>query len=180
MQDRKILDELTGIFREVLNDETIVLACNMRPADFPQWDSLSHITIAVAVEGRFGIKFRSSELEALASIGEFADLIDRKQSEAGLQQSTCTDPGHIAAEVTEFLVGNFLSGSTKELRDDERLLDTVIDSNGVLELVAFLEDRFGISVADDELIAENLECIENIVAYVGKKIAAGQSVPAAG
>ena len=51
------------------------------------------------------------------------------------------------------------------------LLDKgVIDSTGVLELVAFLEERYEIKVEDDEVIPDNLDSVSNIAAYVEKKL----------
>lgn len=177
MDDRGCLKELTDLFNEMFPDETITFTREMRPADLAQWDSLSHITILVAVESRFGIKFKSSEFEGITNIGDFADLIDRKRNDAGsLNPTLAREPEGISDAVREFILGNFLAGSTTSLQDDERLLDSVIDSNGVLELVAFLEECFGISVADDELTATNLESIRKIVAYIVRKTATQQSV----
>jgi acyl carrier protein len=48
----------------------------------------------------------------------------------------------------------------------------VIDSTGVLELVGFLEENFGIRIQDDELVPENLDTIDNIVQFVTRKRAA--------
>jgi len=45
----------------------------------------------------------------------------------------------------------------------------VIDSTGVLELVGFLEENFGIRIQDEELVPENLDTIDNIVQFVTKK-----------
>jgi len=181
MRDRSTLDELTDIFNEVFMDETITLTRDVRPTDLAQWDSFSHITIAVAVESRFGIKFKSSEFEGITNIGDFADLIDRKRIDAGpLVPTHGAQPGEISHAVRDFIVLNFLAEGTASLQDDERLLDSVIDSNGVLELVAFLEDRFGISITDDELTATNLESIRTIVAYIVRKTAAEQSVITSG
>jgi len=77
-------------------------------------------------------------------------------------------------EVRRFVVENFLFGQVStELRDDESLLDRgLIDSTGVLELVGFLEHRFGISVDDRELVPDNLDSIARIVAFVEAKVRA--------
>ena len=48
----------------------------------------------------------------------------------------------------------------------------MIDSTGVLELVGFLEEAFGVRIQDDELVPENLDTIDNIVAFVSRKRAA--------
>ena len=73
--------------------------------------------------------------------------------------------------VRGFIVKNFLFGDDNGLKDDASFLDEgVIDSTGVLELVAFLENDFRITVEDDELTPENLDSIDNVVQYLGKKI----------
>lgn len=70
-----------------------------------------------------------------------------------------------------FIVENFMFGSDEGLGDDTSFLDEgIIDSTGVLELVDFLEGEFEISVNDEELLPENLDSINNIAAYLDKKI----------
>jgi acyl carrier protein len=62
-----------------------------------------------------------------------------------------------------------------DLVDDESMLEKgIIDSTGVLELVAFIESTFEIKVEDEELIPENLDSIKNIVSFLGKKLALSQ------
>jgi acyl carrier protein len=78
----------------------------------------------------------------------------------------------IQNEIHSFVITNFLFGQSVELQANESLLDNgVIDSTGVLELVAFLEEQFGIKVEDDEVIPDNLDSTANIAAYVEKKLA---------
>ena len=74
-------------------------------------------------------------------------------------------------KVREFIVENFLFGSDEELTDEVSFLDEgIIDSTGILELVSFLEEDFGITVEDEELIPENLDSIKNVVAYLEGKM----------
>jgi acyl carrier protein len=54
-------------------------------------------------------------------------------------------------------------------RDASLLEEGILDSTGVLELVSFLEQHFGITVSDDELLPENLDSVAQIVAFVEKK-----------
>ena len=73
--------------------------------------------------------------------------------------------------IRAFIVENFLFGKDKNFRDDTSLIDEgIIDSTGVLELVGFLEQEFSIVVEDEELLPENLNSIDNVVAYVEKKL----------
>jgi acyl carrier protein len=87
---------------------------------------------------------------------------------------------YIEREIRSFLVTNYLFGRSEALQDDESLLDNVIDSTGVLELVVFLQESFAITVEDEEVVPGNLESVKNVVAYVERKLqskAAAQSTP---
>jgi acyl carrier protein len=76
----------------------------------------------------------------------------------------------IEREIRTFLVNNYLFGRNEELRDDASLLHSVIDSTGVLELVVFLQDNFGIVVEDSEVVPDNLESLRTVVALVERKL----------
>jgi acyl carrier protein len=76
----------------------------------------------------------------------------------------------IGNEIRSFLVENFLFGRNEELRDDAPLMDKVIDSHGVVELVVFLQERFGITVKDEEVTTDNLDSVNKAVAYVARKL----------
>lgn len=79
------------------------------------------------------------------------------------------------AEIRSFLVENFLFGDHEfPLADDDSLVRRgVVDSSGVLELVAFLEERFGIALADTEIVPDNLDSVERITRLVASKTASG-------
>ena len=71
-----------------------------------------------------------------------------------------------------FIVENFLFGKANGLGDDSSFLDEgIIDSTGILELVSFLEEQYDIRVEDEELVPENLDSINNVVAYLESKTA---------
>ncbi len=73
--------------------------------------------------------------------------------------------------IKNFIIENFLFGNANGLQDDTSFLEEgIIDSTGVLELVTFLEEDFGIQVDDEELIPENLDSIDNVTAYLERKI----------
>ena len=74
-------------------------------------------------------------------------------------------------DLRNFIVENFLFGQTTQpFTDDESLLDAgIIDSTGILELVMFVEQRGGITIADDELAPENLDSVSRLVAFVEHK-----------
>lgn len=78
----------------------------------------------------------------------------------------------VTAKVREFMEDNFLFGDDDEqLDDNESLLERgLIDSTGVLQLVAFIETEFGIEMRDAEIVPENLDSVELIVRYVVGKL----------
>ena len=78
----------------------------------------------------------------------------------------------VRADIRRFVMTNFLFGDTPaELRDEDSFLDTgIIDSTGVLELVAFLEQQYGVQVSDAELIPENLDSVNQVAGYVRRKL----------
>lgn len=79
---------------------------------------------------------------------------------------------NIERDIRGFIVQQFLSGNASKLSVDGSLLGDVIDSMGVLDLVAYLQDHFGIIVEDDEVIPSNLDNVNNLVTYVERKLSA--------
>lgn len=78
----------------------------------------------------------------------------------------------IERDIRAFVVDHFLAGDASKLRADGSLLGDVIDSMGVLNLVAYLQEHFGITVEDEEVVPGNLDTIKNLVVYVSKKLGA--------
>ena len=75
--------------------------------------------------------------------------------------------------VRHFVVETFLFGEDEKLKEDTSFLESgIIDSTGILELIAFLEETFGLRFEDDELIPENLDSISNVVSFLRKKMEA--------
>ena len=76
----------------------------------------------------------------------------------------------VQQRMKQFVVENFYVNDPSEIRDDTSLITTgLVDSTGMLEVIAFLEGEFGISVHDHEMSPENLETIGRIAAYVERK-----------
>jgi len=72
--------------------------------------------------------------------------------------------------IRAFVVENFLFGDDDGLDNDTSFMESgVIDSTGILELVAFLEEKYGIGITDEELVPENLDSLANVVRYVDRK-----------
>ncbi|MBR4676913.1 MAG: acyl carrier protein [Bacteroidales bacterium] len=78
MEKSEILSQVTEIFRDVLDNEEIVLADTTTANDIEEWDSLSHIQLIVAIEKDFKIKFTSAEILSWKNVGEMIDNISKK------------------------------------------------------------------------------------------------------
>ena len=76
-----VLNELQPIFRDVFDDESIVVTNETNASMIEDWDSLSHIRLVIAIEKHFGIKFAFGELQELKNVGEMVDLIKSKLEE---------------------------------------------------------------------------------------------------
>jgi acyl carrier protein len=87
------------------------------------------------------------------------------------------DNAAIEHAVREFLTDNFpLSGDASELDRDESLIGAgVIDSTGVLEVIGFVEERYEIQIADEEVLPENLDSIAAIGRFVSGKLGAADA-----
>jgi acyl carrier protein len=79
----------------------------------------------------------------------------------------------INAEIRAFIVENFLFGDTTQpLGDETSLIEAdLIDSTGVLELVAFIEERYGFTIADAEIVPDNLNSIASIGHFIASRTA---------
>lgn len=78
MNKDQILEEVQEIFREVLDNEEIVLNNATTADDVEEWDSLTHIQLIVAIEKHFKIKFTSKEILSWQNVGEMIDCITTK------------------------------------------------------------------------------------------------------
>jgi acyl carrier protein len=83
MHQQDIYTQLTTIFRDLFDDDTLVLSPGLTAAEVPEWDSFNHINLIVAVESKFGIKFQTAELESMHTVGHLADLIQSKLAAQG-------------------------------------------------------------------------------------------------
>ena len=79
---------------------------------------------------------------------------------------------NVEAQIRSYIVETFLFGQDPGLKSGDSLLEKgIIDSTGVLELVAFLEPTFGIKVEMDELVPENLDSLAALTGFVTRKAA---------
>lgn len=80
MNQAEVIVKLQTIFDTVFL-EPVVLTPDISAKDVPEWDSLTHISLMVAVEKAFSVRFRLGEVEKTRNIGEFADLILKRIAE---------------------------------------------------------------------------------------------------
>ncbi|MCI9570984.1 MAG: acyl carrier protein [Lachnospiraceae bacterium] len=73
-----IKDRLQDIFREVFEDDEIVLRDDMTANDIEDWDSLTHIQLIETIENVFKITFTLQEVNELQNVGEFIELTEKK------------------------------------------------------------------------------------------------------
>lgn len=74
----EILDVLNEIFRDIFDDDNLVIERATNADDIDDWDSLSNINIVVAIEKRYQVKFALGELQELQNVGDMVDLIEKK------------------------------------------------------------------------------------------------------
>lgn len=82
MTREEIFEDVTEIFRDVFDDDTLVIGDETNSADIEDWDSLEHIELVINMEKHFGLKFNIKEVNKLQNVGEMVDLILRMKSEA--------------------------------------------------------------------------------------------------
>jgi acyl carrier protein len=74
-------------------------------------------------------------------------------------------------DIRDFVISNFLFGDATPLDDGASFLDAgIVDSAGILELVSFLEERYGIRVGNDEMLPDNLDSVNRVDAFLRKKL----------
>jgi len=76
----------------------------------------------------------------------------------------------IEQEIRNYLTEEFLFGRSETLNEETPLLGNVIDSQGVIELVSFVQQRFKIEVGDEEVTSENMATLKTLVALIEKKL----------
>ena len=75
--------------------------------------------------------------------------------------------------ISQFIIDNFIILNDQKEKIDENISlyeNGIVDSTGVLEIVDFLEETFGIKIEDDELVPDNLDSIKKISKFVQRKI----------
>ncbi|MBI3899544.1 MAG: acyl carrier protein [Gammaproteobacteria bacterium] len=75
------------------------------------------------------------------------------------------------SKIREFILSNYLfTNDASALKNEDSFLKRgIIDSTGILEVIQFLDDEFGVKVADEEMSPENLDSVNNLVAFIKRK-----------
>ena len=73
--EEKIYDVLNEIFRDVFDDDEIVVDAETNSDSIEDWDSLEHINLVVAIEKAFGLKFTMDEVTGMKNVGEMVEII---------------------------------------------------------------------------------------------------------
>ena len=75
MNKEEIFTKLNSIFRDIFDDDTIMLSEGTTATDIEDWDSLTHISLIAAIEDEFGIRFDMKDVLKMKNVGEMADRI---------------------------------------------------------------------------------------------------------
>ncbi|OFX67889.1 MAG: acyl carrier protein [Bacteroidetes bacterium GWE2_29_8] len=78
MEQIDIINKLNNIFREVMDNEDIVITPESSANDIEEWDSLTHVQLIIAIEKSFNIRFKSSEIRNWKNVGEMIEAIQNK------------------------------------------------------------------------------------------------------
>ena len=78
MTKEDVLNQVQDIFRDVLDEEDIIVKPETTADDIDEWDSLNHIQLVVAIEKHFKIRFSSSEIQGFSNVGEMCESISNK------------------------------------------------------------------------------------------------------
>jgi acyl carrier protein len=77
---------------------------------------------------------------------------------------------NVEQEIRTFIVDNFLFGDDAGLREESSFLrEGIVDSTGIMQLVSFIQESYGIAVEDEELIPENLDSIKRVASFIRSK-----------
>lgn len=73
------IEKIQDIFRDIFDDDLLIISPDTSADDIEDWDSLSHINLIVSVEKEFNIKFALGEIQSLNNIGEMMKLVEGKR-----------------------------------------------------------------------------------------------------
>ena len=77
-EEVEVRDRVGKVFRDVFEDTELVVSEKTTAADIPTWDSLTHISLILALEEEFGIEFTSMEVTSMSCVGDLLILLEKK------------------------------------------------------------------------------------------------------
>lgn len=81
MTHAEVMERVTGVFRDVFDDDSIVITDQTTANDIEEWDSLEHINLIDAVEQEFHMQFQMKEVSGMKNVGEMADIVANRATE---------------------------------------------------------------------------------------------------
>ena len=78
MNKESILNKVQEIFKDVFDDERLVINNSTNSEHIEEWDSLNHIQLVLSIEKTFNIRFKTGEIQSLKDVGEMIDLLEEK------------------------------------------------------------------------------------------------------
>lgn len=75
MNKNDIIKRLTDVFRDIFDDDSLIIGDSTTSADIDDWDSIEHINLIGAVEDEFGMRFKMREVSGMKNVGEMIDII---------------------------------------------------------------------------------------------------------
>jgi acyl carrier protein len=78
-----IVERMQAVFRDVFDDDNLVLRSGLTAADVENWDSLTHINLIVGIEREFKVKFTTAEVGSLKNAGDLEALVQKKAGAGG-------------------------------------------------------------------------------------------------
>lgn len=82
------------------------------------------------------------------------------------------DQQSVRKDIKDFIVESFMFGSDDQaFADSDSFMEKgIVDSTGILELTSFVEEKFGITIEDDEMIPDNLDSVDNLAGFIARKL----------
>jgi len=78
MTSQDVFDGVQTVFQTIFGDDSLRIARTTTAEDIEGWDSFEHINLIMALETKFGVKFRLAELQELNCVGDMIDMIGAK------------------------------------------------------------------------------------------------------
>ena len=74
------LEKVTAVFKNVFDDDSLVITPQTTAADIEGWDSVMHVSLTLHIEKAFGIRFTSSQIASMNNVGDMVAIIEARQA----------------------------------------------------------------------------------------------------